>query len=127
MSTIDNLLSRVTQDVRKLLEEAYEAGRDDMRKDLDEFLKRSEPTNGQAVANVPMHDAAIRARAGTVKPAIKILIGNAAGGITASEIVARTGFKENSVRGTLAALRSENFAERRGELWIQKERLANGS
>ena len=128
-TTIDNLLSRITQDVRRLLEEAYEAGRDDMRKDLDDFLKRGETPNAQATATVPVHEAVSRARAGTVKPAIKILIENATGGISASEIVARTGFKENSVRGTLATLKSENFAERRGDLWIllQNERLANGS
>ena len=73
-------------------------------------------SNAGGVANIEG-----RAPVGTVKPAIKVLIENAANGIRATQIIEKTGFKENSVRGTLAALKAEGFAQRRGERWFRSK------
>jgi len=110
---IENIKSQVCE----LIEEAFEAGRADMKRELTTFLSRGNEsqltvTRGQAA------DTEGRAPSGTVKPGIKALIENASNGITAPEIIEKTGFKENSVRGTLSALKAEGFAERRGELWF---------
>ena len=125
-SQIENILSRATQDVRKLIEEAYEAGRgsarDEIRAGLYAYLSSGgEPTFLGSI-DTPViaatEQTTERAPSGTVKPGIKALIENARNGITASQIIEKTGFKENSVRGTLSALKAEGVAERRGELWF---------
>jgi hypothetical protein len=124
-SPIENILSRATQDIRKLLIEAYEAGRarerEDIKRELTTFLSRGD--TAQITGTVgPASDTEGRAPIGTVKPGIKALIENASYGITASEIIEKTGFKENSVRGTLSALRADGIAERRGDLWFLSQR-----
>ena len=137
-ANIENILSRATQDLHKLLDEAYEAGRakerEEIRRQLATYLGPSEAPSGIIPRNVAtaMVTANILARAhpGTVKPVIESLIKNATNGITASEIIEKTGFKENSVRGTLSALKTDGFAERRGELWFLSHKespLANAS
>jgi hypothetical protein len=121
---IEYLLSRATQSVRKLLEEAYAAGRakerEDMKRELTTFLSRG--NEAQVTVARPAINSNGRAPSGTVKPAIKELIEKAPNGIRASDIIKTTGFKDNSVRGTLAALRAEGFAERHGELWVLSQR-----
>jgi hypothetical protein len=125
-SPIENILSRATQDIHKLLEEAFEAGRMDGKREIAALLSNVLPSQGAvsiSPPNLPLLHASIannegRAPSGTVKPAIKELIEKAPNGIRASDIIERTGFKDNSVRGTLAALRAEGFAERHGELWV---------
>jgi hypothetical protein len=125
MSTanIEDILSRATNGLRELLKEAYEAGRYDMRRELAAFLTGVDTPQSTMRSAIPVPTAIPvpdegRAPAGTVKPAIKALIENAAKGITASEIIEKTGFKENSVRGTLSALKTEGFAARQGDLWF---------
>lgn len=126
---IDTILARATGDIRKLLEEAFEAGRvaarDEIQRGISAYLSlgtKPMPSLLGSCAESPTITAteqtAERAPMGTVKPAIKELIENADRGITASEIIEKTGFKENSVRGTLSALKTDGFAERRGELWF---------
>jgi hypothetical protein len=119
------------QDLRKLLEEAFEAGRADGKREITDLL--SNVLRPQEIVPIgtpmPLLHAGIangdgRARSGTVKPAIKELIEKSPNGIRASDIIERTGFKDNSVRGTLAALRAEGFAERHGEVWIMSQRKA---
>jgi hypothetical protein len=119
---IDDILSRATQDIRKLLEEAFEAGRNDMRRELLAVLSH---TGQPAHFELAGSDADLqvgRAPSGTVKPTIKAYIENAKDGILTSEIIEKTGFKVNSVRGTLSTLKAEGFADRRGELWFLSER-----
>ena len=120
-SPIENIRSRATQDVLKLLEEAFEAGRADMKRELETFLSRGDTALFTGAVG-PAADTEVRAPSGTVKPAIKRLIEKAPNGIRASDIIERTGFKDNSVRGTLATLRAEGFAERHGELWVLSQR-----
>jgi hypothetical protein len=121
-SQIKDIHSRAMQDVRKLLEEAFEAGRADMRREMLALLSdNSRQTFYRPTVTLTGSDADLevgRAPSGTVKPAIKELIEKAPNGILASDIIEKTGFKENSVRGTLSALKAEGFAERRGELWF---------
>ena len=121
---IEYLLSRATQGVRKLLEEAYAAGRakerEEMKRELTTFLSRG--SEAQPTVARPEVDSNGRAPSGTVKPAIKELIEKAPNGILAADIIEKTGFKENSVRGTLSALKAEGFAQRRGELWFLSQR-----
>jgi hypothetical protein len=113
---IEDLISLATQDARKLMEAAYEAGRADMRREL--FAILAEPTEITLTgSDAELHVG--RAPSGTVKPTIKTLIENAQTGILTSEIIEKTGFKENSVRGTLSALKAENFAYRKGDLWFK--------
>jgi hypothetical protein len=128
-ANIENILSRTAQELRKLIDEAYEAGRVDMKRELAAFLADGNtPLIKRTVSLAASSE--VRAQAGTVKPAIKALIENANNGIPASDIIEKTGFKENSVRGTLSALKTEGFAERRGELWFpsrKKNPLASAS
>lgn len=58
-----------------------------------------------------------RATPGTVKPAIEKLVLESSG-LTMQEIVERTGFKYNSVRGTLYTLKSEGIVDKWGEQWF---------
>lgn len=133
-SPIETILSRATQDLRELLEEAFEAGRakerEDIRRQLAAYLGPGEApsevtpsgdtreldnfTASQRVAPSIL----ARAQPGTVKPAIEALIEKATNGISTSEIIEKTGFKENSIRGTLSALKADGFTERRGVLWF---------
>jgi hypothetical protein len=103
---IDTILSRATSDIRKLLEEAFEAGRNEMRGELSALLMGGDTAHTTTVA--PSQGEG-RAPAGTVKPTIKALIMNTPSGIRASQIIEKTGFKENSVRGTLSTLKDEGF------------------
>jgi len=121
VANIENILSRATQDLRELLEEAFEAGRADMKRELATFLSGADTALIKGTVG-PTVDTEGRAPSGTVKPGIKTLIENACNGITAAEIIEKTGFKENSVRGTLSALKADGFAERRGDLWFMSQR-----
>jgi hypothetical protein len=145
---LDTIFSRAAGDIRKLLQEAFEAGRasarDEIQRDILSYL--STPTLLGSIATAhpfdeiapvgptPELDKAVqnvlaRAASGTVKPTIKALIEDAKDGILTSDIIAKTKFKENSVRGTLSTLKTEGFAERRGELWFRapKKNEAAGS
>ncbi len=128
-ANIEDIMSRATDGIRELLKEAYEAGRakgrDDIRRNLLSVLTNAEqpsdiaPRGGTPELDIAVQKALSRATSGTVKPTIKTLIENAEKGILTSEIIEKTGFKENSVRGTLSTLKAEGFADRRGDLWFR--------
>lgn len=125
--TIEDLLSRATDSLRELLREAYEAGRESMKSELAAFLTSGSSHHTTVRTAIPVQMAIpvseeARATPGTVKPRIMALIEYAKDGITTSEIIEKTGFKENSVRGTLSALKAEGFAERHGEFWYLSQR-----
>lgn len=131
-ANIENIMSRATDGVRELLKEAYEAGRakgrEDIRRNLLSVLTNAEqpsdiaPRGGTPELDLAAQKTLPRATSGTVKPTIKTLIENAKDGILTSEIIEKTGFKENSVRGTLSTLKAEGFADRRGDLWFISQR-----
>jgi hypothetical protein len=119
---IDHIASPALDTLRAALRKAFEAGRaaerEAMKTQLLAVLTEA-PDSVAArghIAEQTVND--VRAQPGTVKPAIKDIIVNAADGIRASQIIAQTGFKDNSVRGTLASLKAEGVAVRRGDLWF---------
>lgn len=129
-ANIDNILSRATDCLRALLEEAFEAGRANGREDikremLSVLMSVEQPSDIVPEAYTPELDkiaaerVSARAASGTVKPMIKQLIDQAADGISTLEIIEQTGFKENSVRGTLSTLKTDGAVERRGDLWFR--------
>ena len=67
-----------------------------------------------------------RVAPGTVKPGIVNVIRRSGGGMTTEEIIAATGFKPNSVRGTLSALKSGQAIDKSGNRWILSGALRLG-
>jgi hypothetical protein len=121
---LEKIASRATVDLSRLLREAYEIGREDMRRELMALLSPSR-ASGDIAPTDPLHDpnaavARTKAPPGTVKPAILNLVQQSSG-VTTEHIIGTTGFKENSVRGTLSTLAKEDRIERRGNEWIAKK------
>ena len=127
---LDKLASRASADLTRLLREAYEIGREDMRRELMALLS---PSRNDAPPLGPVYDtnasdpAVPRTKAppGTVRPAILRLVEQSAG-VTTEHIIRTTGFKENSVRGTLSTLAKEDRIERRLNEWFAKKIKAPG-
>lgn len=130
MQTLEEIVAGGSQTLAALFKAAYDIGyakgRDDVRKELDAFLKpgatfatrvsrENTPTVATAAADIASDE---RAAPGTVKPGVLQAVRNAESGLTTEEIVALTRFKYNSVRGTLWALQGENQVERRNHLWF---------
>jgi IclR helix-turn-helix domain len=124
---IETILALATQDLRRRMEEAFEAGGEKVRRELLAALRQNGIALDAALAehagdNDAQEAFGPRAQLGTVKPTILRLIGRYKHGLSPMEIVAKTGFKVNSVRSTLATLRNEGLAERDGNLWFRRER-----
>ena len=96
-------------------------GRADMRRELMAIL--SPPSHEDAgvsvswrVQNLPQAEGKLPP--GTVKPTILKLVMDTPGGLPTEEIIAKTGFKENSVRGTLSGLLKLGQVFRSGKNWV---------
>jgi DNA-binding transcriptional ArsR family regulator len=74
--------------------------------------------DGLGAPSFASESATRRATAGTVKPAILKIIQDSVEGITAADIHERTGFRPNSVRGTLSTLRTEGLIYKKKDLWF---------
>jgi hypothetical protein len=122
MRTIEDIVS----DILGLVHEAHEIGKDEgaavMRANLAAFLQvgaHDRPTtdnNGSATgttAGASTDSQKDKAQKGTVKPGIVKLINDTPAGLTQDEIIERTGFKSNSVRGTLYTILTEGLVQRR--------------
>jgi hypothetical protein len=134
---LEKIASRATADIARLLREAYELGRGDMRRELMALLS---PASGNTVATVgEVHVATIasvrtstKAPPGTVRPAIFKMIEESSG-VSTDQILTATCFKENSVRGTLSTLHKEGKIARNAQgYWIRileapAEQLAEAS
>lgn len=139
------IISDAATSLRPLLQEAFEAGRrvghDEGRRDASEELRSRlsgifEETSGQGKPEIHPAEAVRspsavvsdveRAPVGTVKPMVLKMLRENPSGLSVAELTARTGFKKNSVRGTLWGIKQDGDAERRGERWfaIAKERAA---
>lgn len=122
---IDRILASATQDLRRRIKEAFEAGAEKVRRDLLTAMRQDDVTLDIALRGKSPADHGRmfgpRAHLGTVRPTIMRLIGKSKGGISPPEIITRTGFKVNSVRATLATLRKEGLIERSGELRVKRE------
>jgi len=126
---LENLASEAAPHITRLLEKAYTIGRDDMRRELMALLSPSRGSDGIAMtgtvsdANVIVARTSTKAPPGTVKPAILHMIENSPPLLT-EQIISQTGFKENSVRGTLSALYKGGKIERTsGGLWTKKHKV----
>jgi predicted Rossmann fold nucleotide-binding protein DprA/Smf involved in DNA uptake len=134
---LEKLASTATADIARLLKEVYDMGREDMRRELMALLS---PERGGAVAlveevhvpNIANARTSTKAPPGTVRPAILKMIEQSPG-VSTDQILAATGFKENSVRGTLSTLHKEGKIARNAQgYWIKKleasaEQLAEAS
>ena len=120
--------------------QAYNAGLSEGRREAEELRAKMAAILGTPmmspgeIATVSVGDMAIasdqleasvvpRVTPGTVKPGILKIIHETPSGITTKDIIARTGFKPNSVRGTLSTLATENAIAKQGDLWFSAERI----
>jgi hypothetical protein len=102
-----------------LMREAYEMGREDMRRELMALLSPSraiDPARTTVVLDTAVL-AQTKAPPGTVRPAILRMIEQSPG-VSTDRILVATGFKENSVRGTLSTLAKEGKIKRDLRGWI---------
>jgi hypothetical protein len=130
---LEKISSGAAADIARLIREAYDLGRGDMRRELMALLS---PASGDTVSvvgevhvpNIATARASTKAPPGTVRPAILKMIEQSPG-VSTEQILAATGFKENSVRGTLSTLVKEGRIERHLKTWMAKrfEGVANSS
>lgn len=100
---------RFSEALRSVSEPPQEGPEDDVK-----IIGDFEPTIRELKVQV---DAEVRATPGTVKPTIEKIVRESSG-VTMQEIVEKTGFKFNSVRGTLYTLKSEGVVDKWGEQWF---------
>lgn len=128
MRPISEIIKDGGSKVEALLREAFDAGvvagREDVRRQLEGFFSATSPLGEPEIVPAGRTIAPIVARAapGTVKPTILQRIKDAkAIGLTTEELIEQTGFKANSVRGTVSTLQAEGMIQRMGNRWIQTE------
>jgi hypothetical protein len=122
---LDKLAVRATTNIDALILEAYEIGREDMRRELMALLSPSRASDH--VAPSVFVDGGVVANKeppGTVRPAILSMI-ESSNGIQVAEIIRATGFKENSVRGTVSTLAKEGKIFRNLNGWVAKKHEAS--
>lgn len=131
-------LEDIVSDVTRLAQEAYELGSAEgaakLRAELAAILIPQEASSrGGVVLGVLAttevadtgHVVVEKARMGTVKPGIIRLINETPTGLTQDEIIEKTGFKSNSVRGTLHTIFTEGLVERRSGRYYPKSPAPN--
>jgi hypothetical protein len=118
---LDKLASQATDYVARLVREAYEMGRQDMRRELMALLSpsRTDEVSTRLHYDTNASEPRTKAPPGTVKPAILALIQQSPG-VTTEHVISTTGFKENSVRGTLSTLAKEDRITRSRNKWFVK-------
>jgi len=130
--TLDIIISSSAEAQRSLLREAFEAGRAmgreeaaaDLRAKISGLLGSdiavvTATVTPATVSAAPPVGSDKRATSGSVKPTITRIIAEAAeAGLTTEDVVSTTGFKPNSVRGTLWALGNEGIAVKRNGRWF---------
>jgi hypothetical protein len=143
MRSVEDIIAEGGQSLERLIREAYEAGVEKGRAVTTEELGAKlstifgpafKVTMGRGLHHTmvtvgvaePDNSAAAeptgRAAPGTVKPAVLSLINQSgASGLTTDEIVDMTGFKTNSVRGTLWTLQDQKAIGRIGDRWMSAE------
>lgn len=134
--------------IKKLIEEAYEAGRRDERENLTAELKsmqgqlarllgdasqtqyRFSSSRDETEQNPPMEPEKPRAKRGSVRPAVIDLLTSMPIGPTVKEVFAFNNeygafqIAEPSIRSTLGDLRKEGLVRKHGERWfiVEKEK-----
>ena len=117
--SLDKIAARATADIASLIREAYELGREDMRKELLTLLHPAPRQGAIHASDIAPAEVTTKAPPGTVRPAILKMIEQSPG-VSTEQILAATGFKENSVRGTLSTLAKEGSIERHLKTCIAK-------
>ncbi len=122
-SALRNLDSIITAST-ELIREAFEAGRnagraeaDDLRAKMAALISVDVATPLPLRATTMVVSSGDRATQGSVKPTIAKLIAESAAGMTPGEIIEVTGFKPNSVRGTLWTLMHDGAIVKREGRW----------
>lgn len=138
MTIIDDILADVTKALRPALEAALVHVKEDAKREAAAEFKSKlaamlDDTPQAVIAQksgvAPKDDRVVyspphrktrkgRASPGTVKPQILSVIRNSPDGVGTKEIAEKTGFKYNSVRGTLWLLKKELAIENRDERWF---------
>jgi predicted Rossmann fold nucleotide-binding protein DprA/Smf involved in DNA uptake len=94
----------------------------DLKAKIAGLLSGEPPKTIKLVASDLLVGSDKRAVSGSVKPTIERMIAESGRkGVTAEEILKATGFKPNSVRGTLWTLGSNGFAVKRNGRWVSAE------
>ena len=132
--SLENIISDSMSAHRHLLQEAFDAGRNIgreeaaayLRAQIDGVLSSNHGALEDATKSVTKPTVAAdpdkRAVAGSVRPTIlRMIISSANTGLTQDEIAKETGFKFNSVRGTLWALGRDGVAVKRDNRWFPVE------
>jgi hypothetical protein len=128
-SSFNAIVAKSTDALRPLLQEAFEAGRSvgrdeasaDLKGKIASLLSGDRPSLHAIEDADPVAPANVaRAASGSVKPRIAKLIQDAKDGLTTQDIGRITGFKHNSIRGTLWGLGKDGVAENRGGRWFPK-------
>ena len=136
MRDLHAILSASIEAIRPLLREAYESGRavgqeeasGVLREKITNFLSTEidKPDHSpEPVAMVP--HSGKRAAQGSVKPRIVKMLEDSDDGLEIEQICRLTGFKHNSVRGTLWALSKEEVAVRREGRWFHVAKASDGT
>lgn len=131
MRTLDSIIAASAEAFQPLLQEAFEAGRSAGRAEADDLRAKMAAliSVGQSlppvVAVSPGAGATTgdlgRAIQGSVKPRIaKLIADSGTSGVTPSEITYITGFKANTVRGTIWTLGQEGSIVKRGSRWYPR-------
>jgi len=120
---LEKIEAKATADIGVRLKEAYDLGRDDMRRELMIVLGAPVSTPGATLGATDVGRTDAKARPGTVRPVILAMIERCDGLLT-EQILKETGFKENSVRGTLSTLQKQGEIERAAGRWIKKSKGA---
>lgn len=132
MRTLESIISEAAESQQAAIREAFEAGRAvgqqeasaDLMAKITGLLSANQARQTvlpDPVPHPPSPQAEAsdkRAPTGSVKPAIAKVIAESPKGVTADEIVGLTGFKPNSVRGTLWTLGNEGTIVKRQGRWF---------
>jgi hypothetical protein len=127
---MDRLLVDLLAGVEEAAKKFYTAGLNEGRKlaTAEMAVKLSNVIGGVIPPSPPdakmqpaglssQEDRRKRAPQGTIKPALLKALTDYQAGLSSSDLVALTGFKENTVRGTLRQLLIEGAVEKRGQFW----------
>jgi hypothetical protein len=122
--TLDSIIAASAEALRPLLREAFEAGRAEASADLKAKIADLLSVGQSTPSSIPSPGRAApvysngRAAQGSIKPMIaKIIVESTTDGLTPGEITHRTGFKPNTVRGTIWTLGQEGAIVKRGNRW----------
>ncbi len=136
MRDIENIIEDGVAALERLLREAFDAGiahghqwaKDELRARVDSVFNETPPQPEThvltakgglfSVSGVRAEATITRAAPGTVKPTIIRLIQEAnPHGISTDDLIENTGFKPNSVRGTVSTLQAEGIISKIENKW----------